>query len=46
MSDIGDSIGKAIFAWMIIGGVVCAVGGWLVIEGIIWLFNNVSIAIT
>jgi hypothetical protein len=46
VSDYGKSLEKAFKAWTIIVIAVSAVGGWAVIEGLIWLLSNVSISIT
>lgn len=45
MSDIGDMVAKAAAVWIIIVVIVSAVSGWVLIEGAIWVFHNVSITI-
>lgn len=30
---------------LIAGAIVCSVAGWLIIEGLIWLFSNVTISL-
>lgn len=38
--NMGDGLGT----FFLICGILCAIAGWAVIEGIIWVFSHISIS--